>query len=100
IVILVWAIVIFKGEGKALGTVSKQGLFFLIISGIATGVSWLFYFNALEVGEVSKRAAVDHLTVALVTTLAVISLNERTCLKTGIGAGLIILGTIIMVAKF
>lgn len=100
ILILVWAIVIFKGEVTALGTVSKQGLFFLIISGIATGLSWLFYFKALEVGEVSKVAAVDKLSVALAIILAVIFLNEQISLKTGIGAGLIILGTIIMAVKF
>lgn len=99
ILILVWAIVFFKGEVKDISNISKQSLFFLIISGIATGLSWLFYFKALQIGNVSQVALVDKLSVALTIVLAVIFLNESLTWKTAIGAGLIIAGTLVMIAK-
>jgi len=99
ILILVWSIVFFKGEVKDISSISKQSLFFLIISGIATGLSWLFYFKALQIGNVSQVALVDKLSVALTIVLAVIFLNESLTWKTAIGAGLIIAGTLVMIAK-
>ena len=99
ILILVWSIVFFKGEVKDISSISKQSLFFLIISGIATGLSWLFYFKALQIGNVSQVALVDKLSVALTIVLAVIFLNETLTWKTAIGAGLIIAGTLVMIAK-
>lgn len=99
ILILVWAIVFFKGEVKDISNISKQSLFFLIISGIATGLSWLFYFKALQIGNVSQVALVDKLGVALTIVLAVIFLNESLTWKTATGAGLIIAGTLVMIAK-
>lgn len=76
ILILVWSIVFFKGEAKDISSISKQSLFFLVISGIATGLSWLFYFKALQIGNVSQVALVDKLSVALTIVLAVLFLNE------------------------
>jgi len=99
ILILVWSIVFFNGEVKDISSISKQSLFFLIISGIATGLSWLFYFKALQIGNVSQVALVDKLSVALTIVLAVIFLNESLTWKTAIGAGLIIAGTLVMIAK-
>ncbi|MFD2555472.1 EamA family transporter [Sphingobacterium tabacisoli] len=99
ILILVWSIVFFKGEAKDISSISKQSLFFLIISGIATGLSWLFYFKALQIGNVSQVALVDKLSVALTIVLAVLFLNESLTWKTAIGAGLIIAGTLVMIAK-
>ncbi|MDR2283634.1 MAG: EamA family transporter [Sphingobacterium sp.] len=99
ILILVWSIVFFKGEAKDISSISKQSLFFLLISGIATGLSWLFYFKALQIGNVSQVALVDKLSVALTIVLAVLFLNESLTWKTAIGAGLIIAGTLVMIAK-
>lgn len=99
ILFMVWCIVFARGEAKALGTLPKQSLLFLIISGIATGLSWLFYFKALQLGKVSQVAPVDKLSVALSIIMAVIFLGETLTLKTAIGAGLIIAGTLVLAIK-
>lgn len=99
ILIMIWTIIWAKGEAKGFDTLSKQGLIFLVISGIATGLSWLFYFKALQLGNVSEVASIDKLSVALTIILAVIFLGETLTLKTAIGAGLIIAGTLVMIIK-
>jgi transporter family protein len=99
ILIMVWCIVMARGEAKGISTLSKQNIIFLIISGIATGLSWLFYFKALQLGNVSQVAPVDKLSVALTIILAVIFLGETLSLKNAIGTGLIIIGTFILVFK-
>lgn len=99
ILVLVWGIVLAKGEQRELGVVSKHSLFFLIISGIATGLSWLFYFKALQIGEVSKVAPVDKLSVALVIVLSALFLGEPMTTKTWLGAGLIVAGTLVLTWK-
>src|SRR5690606_17765856 len=99
ILVLVWGIVLAKGEQRELGVVSKHSLFFLIISGIATGLSWLFYFKALHIGEVSKVAPVDKLSVALVIVLSALFLGEPMTTKTWLGAGLIVAGTLVLTWK-
>ena len=97
ILIIAWGIVFAKGEAKELATISKQNLIFLVISGIATGLSWIFYFKALQIGKVSQVAPVDKLSVALTIVLSVIVLKEVLTVKTAIGAALIIGGTIVMI---
>lgn len=97
ILILVWSIVLFRGEQREIGTLSKNAVVFLVLSGIATGLSWLFYFKALQTGNVSQVAAVDKLSMALTIVLSVIFLNETLSLKTAIGAALIIAGTITLI---
>lgn len=97
IVIIAWGIVFAKGEAKELATISKQSLIFLIISGISTGLSWIFYFKALQIGKVSQVAPVDKLSVALTIVLSVIVLKEVLTVKTAIGAVLIIAGTLVMI---
>lgn len=99
ILILIWAIVLARGEFKELGSLSKQNVFFLIISGIATGLSWLFYFKALQLGNVSQVVAVDKLSLAITIILAVIFLGETLTLKTAIGSILIIAGTFVLIMK-
>ena len=99
ILILIWAIVLARGEFKELGSLSKQNVFFLIISGIATGLSWLFYFKALQLGNVSQVVAVDKLSLAITIILAVIFLGETLTLKTAIGSILIIIGTFVLIMK-
>ncbi|SEW57295.1 EamA family transporter [Chitinophaga arvensicola] len=99
ILVLAWAIVFARGEYKTLGAVSRHGLLFLVLSGIATGCSWIFYFKALQVGKVSQVAPVDKLSVALTIVLSAIFLQEAITWKTAIGAGLIIAGTLVLILK-
>lgn len=99
VLLLAWGIVWFRNEAKDIQTLSKQNLLFLLISGIGTGLSWLFYFKALQLGNVSQVAPVDKLSVALTIVLSVIFLGESLSLKTAIGAVLIIAGTLVMVLK-
>lgn len=97
ILLIAWGIVLFRGEYKTMHSLSKHNLFFLVISGIATGLSWLFYFKALQLGKVSQVAPVDKLSVALTILLSVLFLGEALTLKTVVGALLIICGTVVLI---
>ncbi len=97
ILLVAWAIVLFRGEYKTIPGLSKHNLFFLIISGLATGLSWLFYFKALQLGKVSQVAPVDKLSVALTIILSVVFLGEMLTWKTALGAILIIIGTVVLI---
>lgn len=99
ILIMVWSIVLARGEAKGISSLSKQSIVFLVISGIATGLSWLFYFKALQLGNVSQVATIDKLSVAVTIILAMVFLGETLTLKTAIGVGLIIAGTLVMITK-
>jgi transporter family protein len=81
-------------------TFNKQNWLFLILSGCATGLSWLFYFKALQAGKVSQVAPVDKLSLALTIVLSVIFLKESLTLKDAVGALLIIAGTFVLIVKF
>ena len=97
ILVVAWGIVLARGEAKGIPLLSRQNLIFLIISGVATGLSWIFYFKALQMGKVSQVAPVDKLSVALTIALSVIFLGEALTIKTAIGAALIIAGTVVMI---
>jgi transporter family protein len=97
ILLVAWAIVFFRGEYKTISSLSKHNLFFLVISGLATGLSWIFYFKALQIGKVSQVAPVDKLSVALTIVLSVVFLGEALSWKTALGALLIIGGTIVLI---
>ncbi len=97
ILIVAWGIVLARGEAIGLGSLSRHNLVFLIISGLATGLSWIFYFKALQIGPVSQVAPIDKLSVALTIVLAVVFLGEVLTIKTAVGAGLIVLGTLVLV---
>lgn len=97
ILIVAWGIVLSRSEQKGLATLSKHNLLFLVISGIATGLSWVFYFKAMQVGKVSQVAPVDKLSVALTIILSVVFLKEVLTVKMVIGALLIIAGTIVLI---
>ena len=99
ILLMIWCIVFARGEANGIGTLSKQNVVFLTISGVATGLSWLFYFKALQLGKVSRVAPVDKLSVAIVIILSVVFLKEALTLKTAIGAGLIIAGPVLLAIK-
>src|ERR1700712_1924305 len=97
ILVVAWSIVFFQGQQKSITALSKHSLFFLVISGLATGLSWIFYFKALQIGKVSQVAPVDKLSVALTILLSVIFLGEALSWKTAIGALLIIGGTVVLI---
>ena len=100
IIILAWSIVLFKNIAGDIHKFNKQNWLFIILSGCATGLSWLFYFKALQAGKVSQVAPVDKLSVALTIVLSVIFLKESLTLKDVAGALLIIAGTFILIVKF
>jgi transporter family protein len=97
ILVLAWSIAFFKGSTATITTLTKQNLIFLCLSGVATGLSWIFYFKALQLGKVSQVAPVDKMSVVFALLLAVIFLGEPFTLKTAIGAGLILAGTLVFI---
>ncbi len=97
VIILAWAIVFVKGSNNTIGSLTRQNWTFLILSGCATGLSWICYFKALQLGKVSQVAPVDKLSVALAIILAAVFLGESLTLKTGIAATLIIGGTLVLI---
>ncbi len=99
VLIMIWMIVFFRNEYKAIGELSQKNWIFLTISGFATGLSWIFYFKALQIGEVSKVAGVDKLSLALTIIFAVVFLGESLSWKTAVGATLIIAGTLFLIGK-
>lgn len=99
ILVMIWCIVLARGEAKGINTISRHGLLFLILSGVATGLSWLCYFKALQLGNVSQVAPIDKLSVALTILLAALFLGETLTMKTAIGAGLIIAGTLVLIGR-
>lgn len=99
VLLMIWGIVLTRGEAKGISELTKTNWIFLVISGVATGLSWIFYFKALQMGEVSKVAPIDKLSVALTIILAAIFLREQIDTKTAIGALLIIAGTVVLLLK-
>ena len=97
ILVIAWAIAFFRGGAATIGSLSRQNLLFLCLSGIATGLSWIFYFKALQIGKVSQVAPVDKLSVALAILLSVIFLGEALTWKNAIGALMIIGGTLVLI---
>ncbi len=97
ILILAWGIAFFRGGVNTMNTLTRHNLVFLILSGIATGLSWIFYFKALQMGKVSLVAPVDKASVAIAIILSVIFLGETLTLKMAVGALMIIAGTIVLI---
>lgn len=97
ILVIAWGIAFIKGSAENIGGLTKINWIFLILSGCATGLSWIFYFKALQLGEVSQVAPVDKLSVALAIILSAIFLKEILTWQTAIGAILIITGTLVLI---
>ena len=89
-------IVSFRHEWEPLGRLSRFGVLMLILSGIATGLSWLCYYRALAMAPASKVAPIDKLSVALVIVLAVLFLGEPLTWKVAVGGGLIVIGALVL----
>lgn len=97
ILALAWVIVATRGGISTIGQLSKTNWLFLTLSGVTTGLSWICYFKALQLGEITQVAPVDKLSVALTIVLAVIFLGEPLTWKNSIGALLIISGTLVLI---
>jgi transporter family protein len=96
VLFLAWGIVFFSGRLKDVKELSKANWIFLILSGLATGLSWIFYFKALETGDISKVAPIDKLSIIFVMIFAFAFLNESMGVKTIAGGLLIVAGTIVL----
>lgn len=97
ILIFAWSIVLAQGTLKQIGTISRFSLVFLVLSGIATGLSWLFYFRALQLGEAAQVSPIDKLSLVMTIILAAIILKEKVTLSIVIGAALMSIGAIMVV---
>lgn len=94
---LSWGMVFLVQAESGLAAISRKSWLFLILSGLATGASWLCYFKALQIGEASSVVAVDKLSVVLTLFLAILFLHEQFTLKSALGAALITVGTWLMI---
>lgn len=96
ILVFAWGIVFAQGLTPKMGELTKTAWIFLILSGIATGLSWLFYFRALQLGEASKVVPIDKLSLVLTIILAGIFLHEKITLPIIIGSLLMTAGALII----
>ena len=94
---MAWFMVFVTGAQKGIAQISKKSWIFLILSGLATGASWLCYYRALQLGEASKVVPVDKLSVVITLALAFVFLHESFTVKSAVGAALITAGTLAMV---
>ncbi len=99
ILVITWGIVLVGNHQTEVKSIPGHTWIFLILSGCATGLSWLFYFKAMQLGDVSKVAPIDKLSVAITVCLAFIFLKETVSVKTLIGVSLITAGSIVMLYK-
>lgn len=97
VVVMAWGMVFLTNVQSGISQISKKSWIFLILSGLATGASWLCYYRALQIGEASKVVPVDKLSVVITLILAFVFLHEQFTVKSLIGCIFIGLGTLIMV---
>ena len=97
VVAMAWLMVLKTGAQGGISEKSRKSWLFLILSGLATGASWLCYYMALQFGEASKVVPIDKISVVITLILAFVFLNEKITVKSGIGCALIGAGTLLMV---
>ena len=97
VVLMAWGMVFLTHAQAGLGEISRKSWLFLILSGLATGASWLCYYRALQMGQASKVVPIDKLSVVITLVLAFVFLHEQFTAKSLIGCVLIGAGTLIMV---
>lgn len=97
VLIMAWGMVFLTGAQNGIGSIDKKSWIFLILSGLATGASWLCYYKALQIGEASKVVPVDKLSVVITLVLAFVFLHEKFTPKSLAGCLLIAAGTLLMV---
>lgn len=97
VLVMAWGMVFLTNAQSGIGQISRRSWLFLILSGLATGASWLCYYRALQMGEASKVVPVDKLSVVITLVLAFVFLHEKVTVKSAIGCALIGVGTLLMV---
>lgn len=97
VVLMAWVIVFITGAQNGVTQISKKSWIFLILSGLATGLSWLCYYKALQMGEASKVVPIDKMSIVITLVLAFTFLHEQLTYKSVIGCVLITAGTLFMV---
>ena len=97
VVLMAWVIVFLTDAQVGIGGISRRSWIFLILSGLATGASWICYYKALQLGEASKVVPIDKMSVVITLILAVVFLHEKVNTKSIIGCVLITVGTLLMV---
>lgn len=97
VVVMAWGMVFLTNAQSGISEISRKSWLFLVLSGLATGASWLCYYRALQIGEASKVVPIDKLSVVITLVLAFIFLHEQFTVKSLIGCVLIGIGTLVMV---
>lgn len=97
VVIMAWGMVFITHAEAGLSEISRKSWYFLVLSGLATGGSWLCYFKALQMEDATKVVPIDKLSIVITVIMAVIFLHEQLTLKTMIGCALITIGTFVMI---
>lgn len=97
VLIMAWGIVFFTGTHSQIASIGTKSWVFLILSGLATGLSWLFYYKALQMGEASKVVPIDKFSVVISMIMAFVILKETVTLKTVLGGIFITIGTFVMI---
>ncbi|HSX10047.1 MAG TPA: EamA family transporter [Candidatus Saccharimonadales bacterium] len=96
ILLFAWGIVFYQGTVKQIGNLTQFSIVFLILSGIATGLSWLFYFRALQLGNASQVAPIDKLSIVLTLILSILILKEKVSVSVIAGIVLMVTGAILV----
>jgi transporter family protein len=96
VLVMAWGIVFITGKQQGLAHIEARSWLFLILSGLATGLSWLFFFKALQLGDASKVVPIDKFSVVITMALAFLFLGEKITAKSAIGGLLIAIGTVIL----
>jgi len=97
VLVMSWAVVFISGKQNEIMNISHKNLLFLVLSGIATGLSWLCYFRALQIGEASKVIPIDKFSLVIGMVMAFIVLKETITAKTIIGGIFITIGTFVLI---
>lgn len=96
ILVLLLALVSWRGEWMSPDALPGKSVLFLVLSGVATGLSWLCYYRALQMADASKVAPIDKLSVVVAMVLALIFLGEKISLQTAVGGGLVAIGAVVL----
>ena len=97
VLIMSWGMVLLTGAQGGIFSINQKSWLFLILSGLATGASWLCYYKALQLGDVSKVVPIDKLSVVFTLLLAFLFLHEKFTVKSAVGTAFLAIGTLIMV---
>ncbi|MCL2720840.1 MAG: EamA family transporter [Treponema sp.] len=97
VLVMAWGLVFISGKQTEIAAISQKSILFLVLSGIATGLSWLCYYKALQIGEASKVIPIDKFSLVIGMILAFIVLKEVITIKTIIGGILITIGTLVLI---